>query len=63
MSKVFVPVLTLNVMIFRLVARVRKAFENCVPLGYEDETGFHFGQEETAGQSPVSYPVPQPKPI
>jgi hypothetical protein len=28
-----------------LVARLRAAIELCVPLGYEDETGFHIGAE------------------
>lgn len=28
-----------------LVARLQAAFEKRVPLGYEDEDGFHFGPE------------------
>jgi hypothetical protein len=31
------------------------------PSGYEDETGFHFGQEEGAAQEKVPYAVPEPK--
>jgi hypothetical protein len=25
--------------------RLERFFENLVPLGYEDETGFHYGRE------------------
>ena len=33
------------------------------PVGYEDETGFHFGHEEVTDHSSATYPVPQPKPV
>jgi hypothetical protein len=33
------------------------------PMGYEDETGFHFGQEEFTSENSPAYPVPQPKPV
>ena len=43
MSKLFMPVLTLNLLIFGLAAKLRELFDSHVPLGYQDQTGFHFG--------------------
>ena len=31
------------------------------PRGYEDEEGFHFGQEEPAALEQISHRVPEPK--
>lgn len=31
------------------------------PLGYQDETGFHFGQQQGAPEEEFSYSLPQPK--
>jgi hypothetical protein len=43
MSKTMLPVLTLNLLVLGLVARLREVLESKIPLGYQDETGFHFG--------------------
>ncbi len=43
MSKILLPVLTLNLLVFGLAARLRELLESKIPLGYQDETGFHFG--------------------
>jgi len=43
MSKILLPVLTLNFLIFGLAARLREMIESKIPLGYQDQTGFHFG--------------------
>jgi hypothetical protein len=43
MSKILLPVLTLNLLIFGLAARLREMIESKIPLGYQDRTGFHFG--------------------
>jgi len=48
MSKMLVPVLTLNGLFFRFVARLRQVIENKIPLGYQDETGFHYGVKRHA---------------
>jgi len=42
-SKILLPVLTLNLLIFGLAAKLREMFERKIPLGYQDQTGFHFG--------------------
>jgi hypothetical protein len=31
------------------------------PLGYEDETGFHFGRQDSKPQEDLPYRVPKPK--
>jgi hypothetical protein len=31
------------------------------PLGYQDEAGFHFGQNEGASEDQFAYRVPEPK--
>lgn len=43
MSKILSPVLTLNFLILGLAAKLRELFEGKIPLGYQDQTGFHFG--------------------
>ena len=43
MSKILLPVLTLNLLLFGLAARLREMIESKIPLGYQDQTGFHFG--------------------
>jgi hypothetical protein len=42
-SKVWMPVLTLSLLVSALVAKLLAAIENKTPLGYEDQTGFHYG--------------------
>jgi hypothetical protein len=48
MSKILVPVLTLNGLVLGLVARLRHVIESAIPLGYQDETGFHYGVKRRA---------------
>jgi hypothetical protein len=43
MSKMLLPVLTLNLLILGLAAKLREMLEDKIPLGYQDQTGFHFG--------------------
>ena len=43
MSKMLLPVLTLNLLILGLAAKLREMLEDKIPLGYQDKTGFHFG--------------------
>ena len=38
-----------------LVARLRAVLAECVPLGYEDETGFHFGMKTRYCEIPVNH--------
>ena len=43
MSKMLLPVLTVNLLFIALAAKLREMFESKIPLGYQDQTGFHFG--------------------
>jgi hypothetical protein len=43
MSKILLPVLTLNLLIFGLAAKLREILESKIPVGYQDQTGFHYG--------------------
>jgi hypothetical protein len=43
MSKMLSPVLTLNFLILGLAAKLRELFVSRIPLGYQDQTGFHYG--------------------
>jgi len=43
MSKMLLPVLTLNLLILGLAAKLREMLEDKIPLGYQDQTGFHLG--------------------
>ena len=43
MSEMLLPVLTLNFLVLGLIARLREVIESKIPIGYQDETGFHFG--------------------
>ena len=43
MSKILVPVLTLNLLFLALATKLREMIESKIPLGYQDQTGFHFG--------------------
>jgi len=43
MSKMLLPVLTMNLLFFALAAKLRELLESRIPVGYQDQTGFHFG--------------------
>ena len=34
-----------------VAARFRAAMEKCIPVGYQDETGFHLGENRNARDS------------
>ncbi|HZM02799.1 MAG TPA: hypothetical protein VFC44_07225 [Candidatus Saccharimonadales bacterium] len=44
MNKVTVSLLAVvSVVVTAIIARIHGAFNTQVPVGYEDESGFHFG--------------------
>jgi hypothetical protein len=53
-NKPFFLLTVLSMPFAAVVAAMRAAYEKHVPIGYEDENGFHFGPE------PPSYPAPSP---
>jgi hypothetical protein len=43
MTKSWVHITVLNLLLVGVIAKLRAMFDNHVPLGYQDEAGFHFG--------------------
>jgi hypothetical protein len=46
MHKSWLQFVVVNLLLVGILARLRAAIENRIPLGYQDETGFHFGVQE-----------------
>ena len=42
-SKLWLQAVAANLLAIGFFARLRAALENRIPLGYQDERGFHFG--------------------
>ena len=47
MHKTWLHTMVLNLLIVGILAKLHIAIRNCVPIGYQDETGFHFGVGQT----------------
>ena len=47
MHKTWLHAFALNLLIIAIVAKLRSIFESHVPVGYQDELGFHFGVQKT----------------
>jgi len=43
MYKTWLHAFALNLLFITIGAKLRKFYESHVPLGYQDETGFHYG--------------------
>jgi hypothetical protein len=43
MTKTWLHIIAVNLLLLGVLARLRAAVNNHIPLGYQDETGFHFG--------------------
>jgi hypothetical protein len=43
MNKTWLHIIAVNLLFVGIFVRLRAAMNNHIPLGYEDETGFHFG--------------------
>jgi hypothetical protein len=43
MNKTWLHIIAVNLLLVGILARLRSAMNNHIPLGYQDETGFHFG--------------------
>lgn len=50
MTKLWVQISLASLLFVSLVAKLRAAVESQVPLGYEDEKGFHFGVKQAANK-------------
>ena len=43
MHKTLLHAFALNLLFIGIIAKLRSMFESHVPLGYQDESGFHYG--------------------
>ena len=46
MNKTWLHIIAVNLLLVGIVARLRVAMKTHIPLGYQDETGFHFGIQQ-----------------
>jgi len=54
MHKTWLHAFALNLLFIEIMAKLRNFYEGQVPLGYQDETGFHYGvQKAPERSSPV----------
>jgi hypothetical protein len=51
MHKTWLHAFALNLLLIGIMAKLRSIFESHVPLGYQDESGFHFGVKKTRDNS------------
>ena len=51
MTKTSINLIAVTLLLAGIMARLRAIMEKQVPLGYQDEKGFHFGVEPTAKKS------------
>ena len=47
MHRSWLSFVAVNLLLVGILVRLRAAIENRIPLGYQDETGFHFGVQES----------------
>lgn len=43
MNKTWLHIIAVNLLLVGILARLRSVMNHHIPLGYQDETGFHFG--------------------
>jgi hypothetical protein len=51
MYKTWLHAFALNLLFLGIAAKLRNMFESHVPLGYQDENGFHYGVKKTRDNS------------
>jgi hypothetical protein len=54
MTKSWVHINALNLLVVSVIAKLRALIDNHVPLGYQDEAGFHFGVKPASDHKPLS---------
>ena len=45
MNKTWLHIIAVNLLLVGIITKLRAVIKNRVPLGYQDETGFHFGTQ------------------
>jgi len=47
MHKSWLHFIAVNLLLVGILTKLRATIENHIPLGYQDETGFHFGVQKS----------------
>ncbi|HLX72669.1 MAG TPA: hypothetical protein VKV04_23855 [Verrucomicrobiae bacterium] len=47
MNKTWLHIIVMNLLLVGIVAKLRAALKSHIPLGYQDESGFHFGVQQS----------------
>ncbi len=47
MTKTWLHIIAVNLLLVGIIAKLRALIKDHVPLGYQDETGFHFGVQQS----------------
>ena len=53
MHKTYLHTVVLSLLFADIIAKLRSAIASQVPLGYQDETGFHLGVKQTQDKWPA----------
>jgi len=48
MHKTWLHAFALNLLFIQIVAKLRNIYDSHIPLGYQDETGFHYGVKKAS---------------
>jgi len=54
MTKSWVHITLLNLLLVGVIAKLRAMIDNHVPLGYQDHAGFHFGVKPASDHKPLA---------
>jgi hypothetical protein len=55
MHKTWLQAFALNLLLIAIAAKMRSLFASHVPLGYQDEAGFHYGVKPTRDNWPATW--------
>jgi hypothetical protein len=46
MNRTWLQIFAVSLLLAGILAKLRASLNNHIPLGYQDETGFHFGVQD-----------------
>jgi hypothetical protein len=55
MHKTWLHTFALSLLFGGIIAKLRSAIANHVPVGYQDESGFHLGVKQTQDRWPATW--------
>jgi hypothetical protein len=53
MTKSWVHISVVNLLLVAVMTKLRAVIDHYVPMGYQDDAGFHFGVKPASGQKPL----------